>query len=101
MDMQVIDRLTTILSRIDHRAKTPSEPCGTGDFSRNPVEMAEELEVFLLRICDRGDVLAWNDKDVHRRYRLDVSKCVAKFVLVDSFRGNTSFDNLAEKASHS
>ena len=96
----MIDRLATVRCRIDHGSVSLTETLCARDFGRRPLEVAEEFLLLPLQVCDGRDVFPRNHKNVHRRLRLEVGKCVAVIILVDGFRWDASIDNLAEDATH-
>lgn len=81
--MNMVDSLSSVPSGIDHGAVSLGKPLGFGNFCCSPVEMSEQLPMFLLGVCNRGDMFARNDKNVNRRLRLQIRKCVAQVILID------------------
>ena len=92
--------LAAIFSRIDDCAIALRESFGARDFSSGPMQVAKQRIVLLPGMSDGGDVLPRDNKDVHRRLRLDVGEGVAVLILVDRFGGDTSIYDLAEYAAH-
>ena len=83
MYMNVLDRLPSVFSGIDHSPITFGEPLGLSNFRCSPMEVPKQLSMFLLRMCDRGNVFARNNKDVDRRLGLEIRKRVAQVILVN------------------
>jgi hypothetical protein len=100
VDVDVVDGLATMISRIDDGAIALLQPFGAGNFCRNPVQMADQSIVLLPRMGDGRYVLAGNDKDVHRSLRIDVREGIAFVILIDGFGRDASIDDLAEDATH-
>ena len=100
VQMQVIDGLASISAGIDDHAVAGGEILFTGDFGHGPQEMAEQGAVIGGCFCERNDVPARDDKQMHWRLRMDVGEGDALLVFVDACGGNASVDDLAEEAAH-
>jgi hypothetical protein len=100
MNVDVINGLTTVASRVDDSAVSLSQPLGARDLCSGPLKVAQQFFLFFLRMSDGRDMFSRNDEDVHWGLRLQVSEGVAMIILVDGFRGNASIDDLAEDATH-
>jgi hypothetical protein len=96
----MVNRLATVIAGVDHGAITLHEAFGSGNLRSGPMEMTEQIAVFLAGVGNGGDVLSRDDKNMHRRLWVDVSKRVALIILVNSFGRNASVDDLAKEAAH-
>jgi hypothetical protein len=100
VDVDVVHGLAAVFSGVDDSAIALRESLDARDLGSGPMQVAEQRVVLLLCVRNGGDVLSRDDKDVHRRLRLDVGEGVAVLILVDGFGGNTPVDDLAEYAAH-
>src|SRR5579871_5096049 len=100
VDMQVIDGLAAVLSRVDHHAISIRQPLGAGDISSLRQQVSEKLCMVAVGVRKRGDVLAGHYQEMYRRLRLDIRKRVAFVVLINSSRRNGSRNDFAEQAVH-
>ena len=87
--MQIGDLLPGVGTGIHDTAKTcGSDALHGSHFSSRHQQAAEDLSVFVLSILQTPQSLPWNDEDVHRRLRLNVSESDAILVLIDDVGGN-------------
>lgn len=100
MNVDVVDGLSAVFSRVDHGAVSLRKPFCASDLSCGPLQMSKQMFVVLLGVSDGRDVLPRYDKDVDGGLRLDVREGVAMLILVDGFGGNASVDDLAENTAH-
>lgn len=100
VNVDVINCLAAICSRIDNGAVSLRESLGARDLCGGPLEVAQQLLLFFVCMSDGGDMYSRNYEDVHRSLRLDVRESVAMIILVDGFGRNASIDDLAEDATH-
>lgn len=100
MNVDVVDCLAPVFSRVDDRAVSLRKPLCAGDLGRGPLQVSEEMLVVFLGVSNGRDVLPGDDEDVDGGLRLDVREGVAMLILVDGFGGNASVDDLAENAAH-
>ena len=101
MQVDVIDGLAAVVACVDNGAISIRQAFGACDLRSGPVQMSEELVVLFLGMRDGRNVPPRDDEHVYRRLRLQVHESIALVVLIDSFRWNTSIDDLAKKAAHS
>ena len=99
MQMQMIDRLAAIGSGIDDDAVALRQTFLPSYLRRGPHQVTEESSMFGASLGERADVLSRNDQDVHRRFRIDVSKCVCQLVLVYGGRGNLTGGDFAKDSN--
>lgn len=100
MDVDVVDRLASLIAGVDDRAISGCQAFGASDFSRRPVQVTEEFPVLLLCVRNGRYVPARDDEHVHGRLRFDVCEGITVLILVNRFGGNASVNDLAEKAAH-
>ena len=100
VQMQMVYRLPAFLAGADHDPVPLRKPILARNFSSGRQQVTQERRVFRLRRLQRGNVLAGNHQDVHRRPWIDVPERVALLILVNLSRGNASFDDFAKEAAH-
>jgi hypothetical protein len=100
MNVQVIDGLPAVVSRVDHHAVSLGKIVLAGQVRPNPQQVAKQGRVLLACFSQRNKMFAGRDQNVNWRLRIDIGKSVAFVILVDSRRRDASFNDLAEKAAH-
>jgi len=98
--MQMVDCLSAIFAGVDHGAIAFGQALLAGDFCYYPEQVTEQRGVFFGCFREGADVLARDDEHVDGCVRMNVGKGDAQFVFVDAVRGNGSFDDFAEEATH-
>jgi len=81
--VDVVDCLAAICPGIDYSAISLREAFCSGNLGGGPLQMAKQFSVMFSGLSDGADVLPRNDKNMHRRLRLDVGERIAVFILVD------------------
>jgi len=59
--------------------------------------MPEQLCVLISSLSDIDNGLSWDDQEVGRRLRIDVSKGDAVLILIDNVRGDFTRNNLLKE----
>lgn len=97
MQMQMMHRLSAVVSGVDHYAITILELLAARKVSCGGHQMTKQRLVFRHRLRLGCDVLFGNNEKVGRSLRINVGKSDAKLVLVDTICRYISSDDLAEK----
>ncbi len=82
MQMQMINCLSAILTRIDHRAIAVAQPFLPSNFSGCIQQMAQQRLVFPRRLRQRCDVFARHHQHMHSGMRMNVGKGNAALILI-------------------
>jgi hypothetical protein len=98
--VQVIDRLAAAFSGVDHHPISIAKPFLTSDFTGRPDEVAKKRALTVISLVERIYVLTRDDKDMDGRLGINIGKGVGKVVLVNRGRGNLTFKDFAEEATH-
>lgn len=101
VNVEMVDRLATVLTGVDHQAITLGEAFCASDFSGSRKQMAEERGVRGIAVGERDEVLAGDDEKMRGSLRVDVKERDAFLILVDLVGGDGPRNDLAEKAIHS
>jgi len=96
MQVQVMNRLSAILSGVDDHPISPVELVRSRKISRYHQQMPEKLFMFAQRLCLRGKMLLGNDQKMGRSLRINIGKCDGMFIFEDAIRGNLSSENFAK-----
>ncbi len=101
MDVQVIDRLPTMLATVDDQA-IPAliDPFLNGKLIGDGDHVTDQAVVFRLEVADGLQVDVGNDQNMDGSLRLDVSKCRHQLILIDDVCGHLACDDTAENAVH-
>lgn len=97
--MQVVYRLPAVRTCVHHGSKArlgDALSLGHGPCSEH--QFTQQLPVFGASIVERCEVFPWDDENVRRRLRTDVSKGDEALGLVNDVRRNRSVHNSAEQA---
>ena len=97
MQVEMMHRLASFVTRVDHHAIAFVELLTTGEISSSCHQMPEERLMFRQRLRLRGNVCLGNEKKVRRSLRIDVGECYAEFVFVDPIRWDLTSEDLAEQ----
>jgi hypothetical protein len=94
------DALACVGARIDDHAKSG---VGNSVFARQArrdlEDLTDERVIIGFDIEHARDVLSWNEKNMHRRLRLDVPERNDTIVLIDDIGVDLSFDKRAKKTA--
>lgn len=96
MKVEMIDGLAAVLGGIDHDSISLGKsvlPCQIGS---DPQQVSEQRRMLLAGLVERSQVFTGNNQNMDRSLRMDVGKCKAFVVLVQSLRRDASFDDPAE-----
>jgi hypothetical protein len=97
--VKVADGLSSLFEAVRDQTKSPltdAEP--PRDFDGCVLELAEELDVSIGGVQERGKVRSGNQEDVYRGLRVDVAKGEEIVVFVHDVGGDIALRDLAEKA---
>jgi hypothetical protein len=98
MNVEVIDRLPSILPVIDHQTKSCSQhPFPLGNASSYREEVPHKPHVFTRDRSNTSDRLLRNHQHMHGRLRMNVAKCQRTIVLEDDVCGNLARDDAFEE----
>ena len=98
--MQVLDRLTAVLTAVGDDAVAVHKPLGGGDLRDHLEDAGHVAAVLGIHLVSRGHVSLRNDEDVGGSHGGDVAESVHQLVLVHLGGGNIPRDDLAENAVH-
>ena len=83
VDVEMVDRLSTVLAIVDHKSVAVSKSLLLGHLLGYQEKVSQELSVSLLRILDHGDPLAGDHQEVDRSLGADVIEGHALVILMD------------------
>lgn len=95
--MQVLYRLTPVLSHIGDDAVAVFQTAQTGDLRKTGQDMRRDGGVFLRQGIDRGNVLLRNNENMRRSLRRNVTEGEAHLVLKNARRGDLATHDLAKQ----
>src|ERR1700733_15257465 len=98
MQVQMADRLASIVTGIDHNPVATIERLFPCDARRSPQQMPKQRRMFHLSMSSRSNMLFRNHQQMHRSLGVDVRKGEAQVILVHPLRWNDAGDDLAEEA---
>jgi predicted molibdopterin-dependent oxidoreductase YjgC len=96
----MVHGLAAFLAGIDDDAVALRQAFLPSNFPRYTYKVTEQCSLFCTHLGERTNVLAWNDKDVHRRLGVDVGKSVDLPILIHGGCGNLSGSDFAKDAIH-
>ena len=100
MQMQMADRLAAILAGIHHRAEAVAEPFLFRDLLRHCVQVSKQPLVPGRQMRERGNVLARDQQQMHRRLRMNIREDHRIVIFIKLLRRNRTRGNLAEQTVH-
>jgi len=100
MHVQVIDRLSAIVARIDDDSVAFGQPLFARKIRRDPQQMPQQRGMLLACLGQRNKMLPRCNQQVHRRLRMNIREGITPVVLVLRHRRNASINDLAEEAAH-
>lgn len=98
VNVQMKDTLSGAGSDIQHRAITVLDAPFPGQFGRYHMTITYLGRVLVLGFLQSSNMPLGDDKDMSRRLRVYVLKCIGALVLIDFLRRNFALDDSAEKA---
>ncbi len=98
--MEMIYRLPTVGSGIHHGAKTIAQTLLFRNCLCDLVQVTDDALVPMREMRERGDVLAGDQKDMHRRLRANVGEDDGVIIFVQLLHGNLARGYFAEQAVH-
>lgn len=98
VQVQVVHRLSSIVSRVHNDAITIVQLLFTRNLSRRGHQMTHQRRIFRQRLRSRPDMLFGNDQQMRGSLRIDIGKANAEFVFIHAAGWNSTVDDFAEKA---
>ena len=100
MEMQMLDRLTSVLTAVGDDAIAVGKACRRSDLGDCLKDAGDRRAVLCVYTVCRGNMLLRNDEDVDRRHRMDVVEGVYGVILVDLGGGDGALDDVAKNTAH-
>lgn len=97
--MDMMDRLSALVSGVDHGAVPSGQAFRARDVARQQQKLSQQTGLALVRRIEGSDVLPRDEKHVHRCLGGDVAESQDTLALVDHVGGNRAVDDLTEEAS--
>ena len=99
MDVKMVDRLTAILSIVDHKSVTILETLLFGNLGSNDHEVAEHLLVTIFSMDELTETISvlWNDQEVSLGNWSNISEGDALIVIIDLVAWDITGNDLVEE----
>jgi hypothetical protein len=101
MHVQMINRLATVATAIQDRAKTIGEVQFNRQFSRDDQQVAQQGLIFNSRVCQGRDRLPRNDQHVGGGLGIDIPKRQALRIFVNDVCGDLAINDFLKDCHRS
>ena len=93
MNVQMVDALPTVRTRIDDSPITAIKTENIGDFGNRQQQMSTKFRIDRIKLTQRDNRLFRNEQNMHRSLRSDIAKRQTQIIFVDDICRYFAIDN--------